>query len=143
MKTPRELLLARHQAVEPQLDAVRRAVLGSLHRATDTPSAFASMASYGRDIFRLLHRFSRLHWAALGAVWVLALMLNHESPAENPPLTTGFTPPPPRQILVSIRENRRQLREWLETPVLPPLPVPQARIRAIGDDEEDDRMTIG
>ncbi len=37
MKTPRELLLERHRAAEPQLDAIRREVLQGLERRAESP----------------------------------------------------------------------------------------------------------
>lgn len=138
MKTPRELLLARHEAVVPCLDSVRRAVLANPPGANEVPSGSTPVTSAWREFVDGLCRLSRsrLQWAAMGAIWVLVVLLNRESPRESRPSMAGFIPPPPRQILVSIRENRQRLREWIESPAPPPVVIPQAGIPA-GREEEN------
>ncbi len=46
MKTPREILFARHQTAAPKLDAVRCEVLAELnHQNTEAQSLFSSLVS--------------------------------------------------------------------------------------------------
>ena len=42
MKTPREILLARHRAAEPRLDAIRQAVVGELNGQDAEPQSWAT-----------------------------------------------------------------------------------------------------
>jgi hypothetical protein len=81
MKTPREILLERHQTAAPKLDAICRAVLAELnHQDTKSPSLFAALVSWclgGSKIFwRELVFPCRQIWAGLAAVWILIVAAN-------------------------------------------------------------------
>ncbi len=88
MKTPREVLLARHQAAEPKLDALRREVLTSL-------SPTESRRGEGMDRFaaacRELFRMPRWAWSGLAAAWLIIVALNiaaRETPEGQPMSST-------------------------------------------------------
>ena len=58
--------------------------------------------------------------AALSAVWVVAALLNMESAPTSAPSLVQQNPAAPRQLLVALRENRRQLMELLDAPIQAP-----------------------
>lgn len=105
MKTPRELLLGHHRAASSQLDVVRRAALASTQAAQPATSL--------RDFFRSL----RWHALGLGAAWLFILLL--QLSADQSPALLVAVPsakiPPPQVILASLRENRRELLQMMET----------------------------
>jgi hypothetical protein len=84
MKTPREILLARHRAAEPRLDAVRRDVLENLSpNESRRDSRLNNFVAGCREFFRL----PRWAWSGLGASWLVIVGLNvaaRETPATQP-----------------------------------------------------------
>ena len=73
MKTPREILLARHQAAEPKLDALRREVLQNLTPDEQSRGErFDSFLTSCRELFRL----PRWAWSGLAAAWLVIVGLN-------------------------------------------------------------------
>ncbi len=137
MKTPRELLLSRHQQVSRKLDGIRHAAMtqafsgaglaNSARRLPISPDQFT-----WRDLFASL----RWHFAGLGAAWLvfLLLQLNAAVPSSLATVSSQHAPAD-RQMLLAVRENRRQLREWIDpssnqqhTPAAPAAaPRPQSR----------------
>jgi len=104
MKTPREILLQRHQAVEPKLDAVRRNALAALAR----PGLAQSWRTF---VFSL-----RWHLAGMSAVWMAVLLLNLDSPPGPTAVIARDKIPTARVILAALLENRRELLELTEMP---------------------------
>jgi hypothetical protein len=124
MKTPRELLLQRHQTVEPKLDAVRRNALAALSES-HTPASFAQ--SWREFVFSL-----RWHLAGMGAVWIAVLLLNVGSPPGSTVVIARDKIPPARVILEALLKNRRELLDLTETPPLgepPALPPRRSEIQ--------------
>jgi hypothetical protein len=84
MKTPREVLLARHQAAEAKLDAVRRDVLDNLAPGENRRSGRVdNFVATCRELFRL----PRWAWGGLAAAWLVIVALNiaaRETPARQP-----------------------------------------------------------
>jgi hypothetical protein len=81
MKEPRDILLARHQAAEPKLDALRHGVVENLP-AKESPRVerLNSFTSACRELFRL----PRWAWSGLAAAWLFIVGLNiaaRETPA--------------------------------------------------------------
>jgi hypothetical protein len=106
MKTPREILLERHRAAQPKLDAVRRAALATVKNAPESP----------RISLRQWLQSLRWHVVGLGAAWLFILFLRLDT--NRVPGTMAAIPPakiPPSQVIMaSLRENRRQLLEMME-----------------------------
>src|SRR3989442_12539758 len=135
MKTPREILFQRHQAVEPKLDAVRQHALARL--ATEQNQAaqtrVANSVAYAAHFETSYPRWCRLlvslrwHLAGLSAAWLLIALLNIDHSSAQPSSVQGQNSPSPKQLLTAVRENRRQLSELIETPLSPPVPVPRPR----------------
>jgi hypothetical protein len=104
MKTPREILLQRHKAVEPQLDAVRRNALAALER----PGLADELREF---VFSL-----RWHLAGMSAVWMAALLLHIDS-APGPATDAARNKiPAAREIMAALLENRRELLELTDAP---------------------------
>ena len=124
MKTPRELLLQRHQAVEPKLDAVRRNALAALAPSHPLASFAQSWRTF---IFSL-----RWHLAGMGAVWMVVLVLNVDSAPDSTVVIARHKIPPARVLLAALLENRRELLELTETPAAsepPALPPRRSEIQ--------------
>jgi len=82
MKTPREMLLERHRAVAPKLDAVRQSAVAAVcDRRTGTVDAHerrpqAAATSAWHVLWQELIMPSRRIWAGLAAVWLVLAVVN-------------------------------------------------------------------
>src|SRR4051812_32642609 len=81
MKTPREILLERHQVVRLKLDAIRHTVVGKLNnKGTKEQNQGLNLVSLflrcGENIWRELVLPSRRIWAGLAATWLLIAVFN-------------------------------------------------------------------
>ena len=141
MKTPRDILFARHQNAAPKLDAIRNHVLSAeflkVGQASSlSPSKNTKKSETGRMPVLLLiwHELiwpSRRIWAGLAAVWVLIFVFNfsQRDPAE---LMARKSPPPSPEMILTFRQQERLLAELIgpnETQAAePPKPfLPQPR----------------
>lgn len=130
MKTPRELLLERHREAQTRLDAIRRQVLAPMGKNQRESSSMTL-----RDVLRSL----RWHLAGMSAIWIFVLLLHVDS--SRAPQTNGLLSrakiPSPQVIMVSLRNNRRQLFEMIEARPLENGPhelfVPKPRSDRRGD----------
>ena len=135
MKTPCEILLARHQAAEPKLDAIRQsavAAVGDRHMAN---SPVVTDRRYNwHDLFFSL----RWHLAGMSAAWFVAALLSLN--AGHSPGLAASAPvqkiPSAKIIMASLRENRRELLQMIQSPdardaapqrLIPPQPRSQRR----------------
>ena len=153
MKKPRELLLARHQAAQPKLDALRRAavaeVSGTGALASLSPTGAPACRTASGGAYSTNDRRGRLsHYleaaceffclpkpalAGLALVWGVIVLLNFAAPEVAParaaaPATMARLPAATREEL---REQRRLLSELVGTPkdadAEPPRFVPRPR----------------
>jgi hypothetical protein len=81
MKTPRDILFARHQAAVPKLDAIRRAAVAELNnkdaKAQSRAVHFMSLCLCCSDkIWQELVWPCRRVWTGLAAAWVLIFIVN-------------------------------------------------------------------
>jgi len=134
MKTPREILFARHQATTPKLDAIRREVVWEGRRVAVPKFRVADTTTLPMLIWRELILPSRRIWAGLAAVWIFIFVFNfsRRDPAE---LLARKFPPSPEMIL-TFRQQERLLAELIgpnETqaaePPKPFLPRPRSEER--------------
>lgn len=110
MKTPREILLARHRAVEPKLDAVRQRVVANLDSG---PRAKLSAADGFIASLREFFRLPRFAWGGLAAAWLVIIALNlaardTTTPAAAVPQQVAKTSP---ETLQALREQKRLFAE--------------------------------
>jgi hypothetical protein len=113
MKTPREVLLERHQAAAPKLDAIRREVVAGLnHEDTKTQNwAFHFVSSCLGCFSKLWQELvfpSRRIWAGLATAWLLILAVNFS--LRDPAQTTSLKSSSP-EIFMSFRQQERLLAE--------------------------------
>jgi hypothetical protein len=74
MKTPREILLERHEAVEPKLDVLRQAVLDAELGAAGSPAE--TSVTWLTVLWQQLVWPCRRAWIGLAAVWLCILVLH-------------------------------------------------------------------
>ncbi len=116
MKTPRELLLARHQSAAPKLDAIRRKIIAELnHEVTKKQSFFAAFVSSfparSRNLWLELIWPSRRVWASLAAVWLLLFAANFSMRDHSQP-QLAVAPPLPQTIL-AFHQQEQMLTELI------------------------------
>lgn len=105
MKTPREILLRRHEGMEPKLNAVRHRALAELPRPRVAPSWREWVLSL------------RWHWAGMSAVWLAVLLLRLASATDATGGAAREALPPARVLAAALVENRRELIELTEAPL--------------------------
>jgi hypothetical protein len=105
MKTSKEILLQRHQAMESKLNAVRQKALAAL----DQPGLAQS--------WRMFVLSMRWHLAGLSAVWLAVLLLQIESAPGSTVVFARDKTPSARVFLTALLENRRELMELTETEI--------------------------
>jgi hypothetical protein len=81
MKTPREILFARHQAAAPKLDAIRQEVVRELNNKESNEQSWgaslvASFLGCSNRLWLELVWPCRRIWAGLAAVWILIFIVN-------------------------------------------------------------------
>jgi hypothetical protein len=137
MKTPREILLERHQTAAPKLNALRQEVVevaADVNRRKQTVRELtfaATLANAIRLSFLELVWPCRRTWTALAAVWVLIFIFN-VSQRDKSELAARKLPPPSSEAVMAWRQQERLLAELIgpnETrAVEPPKPfLPQPR----------------
>ena len=131
MRTIREMLLARHRAAEPRLDAIRRQVVAVSAAESRRPSRTHEASSTAREGARSLLEGAfwldlvyslRWHLAVMAAAWLGILALNAEVPADRPAAAGEHGTVETQRFRLAFRESRRQLQELIETPATPSTP---------------------
>jgi hypothetical protein len=129
MNTPRDLLLEKHRAAGPQLDALRRRTVASLPAATAAGPAHASLIEWLSGwLWPNPHA-----WAGLAAAWAVAFALNYAAAPE--PLAVAASAPT-EAALVNFQVQRQELHALLDLPVAitPPRrepPKPHSRLSTL------------
>jgi len=109
MKTPRELLLDRHRAAAPRLDAIRVSVLASAAREAVPLASVNVAATCCLTLWRELFLPCRRIWNGLAIVWLVLIALNlaqHDFAAKNQPAVAV-----PR--VMSLRAQQKLLGELM------------------------------
>jgi hypothetical protein len=134
MKTPREILLERHQAVAPKLDAIRREVVWEGRRVAVPKVRVADMAALPLLIWRELILPSRRIWAGLAAVWLVIAAVNLSQRDHSPAGAMKSAPAP--DMILTFRQQERLLTELIGpdearavAPATPFLPQPRGERR--------------
>jgi hypothetical protein len=126
MKTPREILLARHQAVEPELNRIRRQavrVAADVNRRNAPAREFTFAATAARTLatmYRELIWPARRTWAALAAVWLMLLSVNFAMREPSPTREARNTSSESAQF-----ETMFRLREQMLAQLAGPVEKPQ------------------
>jgi hypothetical protein len=121
MKTPRDILLERHQATVPKLDTIRHDVLNAEFKVGQASrlsliSLFFQMETGWKPVLRLLWLElvwpCRRTWATLAAVWV-ALLIFNVSQRDKVELAARKLPPPSPEAVMAGRQQERLLAELI------------------------------
>jgi hypothetical protein len=121
MKPPRDILLERHQAATPKLDAIRREVLNAEFKVGQASrlsliSLFFQMETGWKPVLRLLWREliwpCRRTWAGLAAVWI-ALLIFNVSQRDESELAARKLPPPSPEAIMAWRQQEKLLAELI------------------------------
>ncbi len=108
MKTPREILLAKHESTSANLDAVRRRALREIPVSQNEPPFILS--GFARAIWRELLLPNRSIVALVSPLWLLAVLLHATSLHLGNSSTQ--TPLPSRMAVVEgLRERQRLYAE--------------------------------
>jgi len=135
MKTPRELLLERHQAADRKLDALRETTVAQIVSAGEANSVGGWATLPGQQLartpasqfgaWRELCVSLRWHLAGLSAAWALIVVLNVDQHS-TPGLEAGAKSGNARDFVsATLRENRRQLLELSFTEARDATPAPR------------------
>ena len=114
MKTPREILLERHQAIEPRLDALRREVLVNQWEPVTTHL----LTRFWQELFWSCRRT----WISLAVVWVALLLINLSQ--REPASSRGRQSPPSPMTMMAFRDQEALLQELLADRTPPVEAVP-------------------
>jgi hypothetical protein len=123
MKTPREILFARHQTAAPRLDAIRREAVDELNNQDAKPRSylfrFAPLRLCCSNIFwQELVWPCRRTWTGLAAVWVLLFIVNF-SQRDNESSITGKSVRS-GEVIMSVQAQQRWMNELLADRSAPP-----------------------
>jgi len=115
MKTPRKILLERHQAAAPKLDTLRHAVVEKLNnKATKEQSLFGifiSLFSCSKNFWRELIFPSRRIWSGLATIWIFIFIVNF-SMRDHSQMTMVKSSPTPEMVL-AYRQQEKLLNELI------------------------------
>lgn len=149
MKTPREILLTRHQATKPKLDRIRHAVVAEIHnKETKAQSKSEDFASWCRCSSQALCRKlwleliwpCRRTWTGLAAVWVILAVFNlAQTEPARPTLAKSRTSP--AELRMAFVEQQRLLAELIGPPPQPALAEPPRR-KPAGQPRSERRLKL-
>jgi hypothetical protein len=108
MKTPRDILFARHQAAAPKLDAIRQSAVATVYdrRALAEPRSQVTATTIFQTLWQELFLPSRRIWGSLAAVWLLILVINLAQHDSSPAGKMTAAP-----AMMSFREQQRWMNE--------------------------------
>ena len=144
MKTPREVLLQRHQAVARRLDQIRHVTIASLQeRSTvrDQTLPIAIILKLWRELIWPCRRI----WAGLAAVWLVLAVFNLTH-AEHGKTAVAKSSPPSAEVRIAFQEQQRLLAEILGPPraAAPAEPPRRSNPRPRSERQTDKRTsTVG
>lgn len=107
MKTPREILLQRHHAIAPRLDAVRAVAVDQLNLKETKEQSKVPVSLFLRvpaALWRELILPSRRIWTGLAAAWVVIIVVHLASRETEPSVVVKSTPLSP-EVLIVLREQ--------------------------------------
>jgi hypothetical protein len=122
MKTPRDILFARHQSTAPKLDAIRHEFVTELNnQATKEQSRPASLVTWflggSKQLWLELIWPCRRIWTGLAAVWILIFIVNVSQRDGSQTVIAKSTPSP--EVMMAFRDQQKLLNELLADRSLP------------------------
>lgn len=118
MKTPRELILERHQSTEAKLERIRAGDLAMHARVAAAPKDCRNeqrigLAYVALKLWQESIRPWRHIWVGMALVWLVLLALNLDG-NERPKLSTKARPRPDPESLAALRAQKAWRQELLE-----------------------------
>jgi hypothetical protein len=115
MKSPRDILFARHEAATPKLDAIRREAVAELnHQDIKAQRGTADLVSLclggSNKLWLELVWPCRRIWSGLATVWVLLFIVNF-SQRDSSEFMAQKTPSP--EMILTFRQQERLLAELI------------------------------
>ena len=137
-RTPREILLERHQAAEVRLDAVRERVLDQVvNSGNASPSSISFIfARLPIQIWKELFWSCRRVWTGLAAAWLVMIAVNLLN-LDEPPVRQKMSRAAAPDIWAILAERERLMNETSE----PALPAPAAQSPAVPRPRTEYRLT--
>jgi hypothetical protein len=134
MKTPREILLKRHQRVESKLDRMWTKNLAVELRSEETPARRSVFLAIGWTLWRELVLPNRRIWAGLACAWLFIAVLNlaFSEPATK---VVNQSKPPSGEELRALIEQRRMLAQ-----LIGPLSEPAYTLKRTAPGPRSDRV---
>ena len=127
MKTPRELLLEKHRAAIPALDALRRNALVQISRPQSNQ---VKSAPFGLKLWAELITPYRRIWSGLAGAWVVIVGLQLAS-ADHSPSSMADVGPISAETRMAAQQQQREFAQLLDLtprePAEPPRQHPQPR----------------
>ena len=116
MKTPREILLARHKAVEPNLDDIRQNVVEKLNNKDSKTRSFSkslvsSLLGFPQAIWRELIWPARRIWTGLALAWLLILAADFSMRDHSETQMAKSLPSP--DVIMAFRQQQQLLSELI------------------------------
>ena len=133
MKTPREILLSKHQGVEPSLDVLREQFVAGIAKspAESKRSRSDGLPALEGQGWREIILLFRWHLAGWATVWIVVALLQTAAGTVETSRVAQHKATSPSPVILTLKENRRQILEFgaLPSALTPPgLPVvPQSR----------------
>ena len=135
MKTPRELLLKRHEAALPKLDALRAAALPAR-------SQLSTLNSQPMSVWKRLFGPNPLAWAGLAAVWLVLLAVNRSGSEAATSSASRASQPSEAAVAEIVRENRRQMAELLNLDEPQAAPTPRSELHPKRSQRREDFAVV-
>jgi hypothetical protein len=116
MKTPRDILLGRHQAATPKLDAIRREVVVELNNKETKEQSWSasfvtSLLSCSNKLWLELVLPCHRIWTGLAAVWILIFIVNFsQRDSSQVHLAKSSSP---TAMTMTLRDQQKWLNELL------------------------------
>lgn len=149
MKSPREILLARHQAAAPKLDRIRHTVVAEIYiKDAKKRSGSMNFASWCLGCSQALCWKlwleliwpSRRTWAGLAAAWVALAVFNlAQTEPARPVLAKSTTSP--AELRMAFAEQQRLLTELIGPP-LQPVPAEPPRRKPADQPRSERRLQL-
>lgn len=134
MKTPRDILLQRHQPAAPKLDAIREAVIAdsalaptSGKPATPSPVREPFFVQLWRELFWSCRRV----WGGLAAIWIALLVIGSATSDSRP--SVAASAPQSRDWKMALQVQRQLTRQLLEQDSAPAAVVVPGRRSELRD----------
>ncbi len=107
MKTPRDILLSKHQPVMPKLDAVRQLAVGQVNGPSPSEWFFTLPVKIWSELILPCRRI----WTGLAVAWLFIVVVN-VAQRDNINSVTGHTVSPD-QVMVNPMTEQRMMNELL------------------------------